>query len=195
MSVETPEAVLAFWLDETPIERWYKSDEAFDRQIIERFEETWIAAAEGGLGLWLTYPAGTLAFLIVTDQFSRNMFRGQAKAFATDGLARAAAKAAIQRDWDLRIDQPARQFFYTPLMHSEHISDQDHAVRLYCSRLESANSLLHAKVHRAIIRDFGRFPYRNEALGRTSTAEEQRFIEEGGYGELVRKIEAEQVSA
>ena len=113
----SPEEVLAFWLDECEPTDWYRSDPAFDQLIKEKFEAVWEDAAEGALSLWLTYPSGTLAYIILTDQFPRNMFRDTAKAFSTDDISRAAAKMAIDRNWDLRIDEPARQFFYLPLMH------------------------------------------------------------------------------
>lgn len=184
----TPDEVLAFWLDECTPADWYKSDPAFDAVITQRFEQTWDAAAEGALGLWLTYPSGTLAYIILTDQFPRNMFRNKAKAFSTDHLARAAAKMAIDRNWDMRMDEPGRQFFYLPLMHAENLSDQDRAVRLIHTRLPQTgmNSRDHASAHRAVIRDFGRFPYRNAALGRKTTPAEQAFLDAGGYGAAIR---------
>jgi uncharacterized protein (DUF924 family) len=186
--VITPEEVLAFWLDECTPADWYKSDPAFDALIRDRFGVAWQEATEGAYGLWLTYPSGVLAYIILTDQFPRNMFRGKREAFATDGIARAAAKMAIDRDWDLKIDEPARQFFYLPLMHSENLSDQDRAVRLIHTRMpeHGAGNRDHACAHRAVIRDFGRFPYRNDALGRKTTPAEQVFLDEGGYGAAYR---------
>jgi uncharacterized protein (DUF924 family) len=186
--VVTPEEVLAFWLDECTPADWYKNDPAFDALIRDRFGVAWQEATEGAYGLWLTYPSGVLAYIILTDQFPRNMFRGKREAFATDGIARAAAKMAIDRDWDLKIDEPARQFFYLPLMHSENLSDQDRAVRLIHTRMpeHGAGNRDHACAHRAVIRDFGRFPYRNDALGRKTTPAEQVFLDEGGYGAAYR---------
>ncbi|MDO6590590.1 DUF924 domain-containing protein [Loktanella sp. D2R18] len=180
----TPQEVLAFWLDDCAPADWYKADPALDAQIRDKFLETWQEASEGALGLWLTYATGTLAYIILTDQFPRNMFRDQGNAFSTDTLARAAAKMAIDRNWDLKIDEPARQFFYLPLMHSECLTDQDRAVRLIHDRmpLHGANNIDHACAHRTVIRDFGRFPYRNNALGRETTPSEQRFLDAGGYG-------------
>ncbi len=184
----SPEEVLAFWLDECTPEDWYKSEPEFDARIRERFLTTWQAATEGSLGLWLTYPSGTLAYIILTDQFPRNMFRDTGDAFATDDLARAAAKMAIDRNWDMKIDEPARQFFYLPLMHAENLCDQDRAVRLIHSRMPETgeNNRDHACAHRAVIRDYGRFPYRNEALGRKTTPAEQSFLDAGGYGAAIR---------
>jgi len=190
--VATVDEILAFWLDGVGPAGWYGQDEALDAEIRTRFRGAWDRACDGGLGLWLTHPTGTLAFLILTDQFPRNMFRGEPEAFALDHLARAAAKQAIAREWDLRIDPPARQFFYMPLVHSERIADQDHAVRVICDRLpdHGGATLLHARVHREIIRRFGRFPYRNTALGRAETAEEAGFAAEGGYGAVLRGLSA-----
>jgi uncharacterized protein (DUF924 family) len=136
--VKTAQDVLAFWLDECGPADWYRQDESLDTRIRDMFEATWHRAADGHLGLWLTCPSETLAYIILTDQFTRNMFRGQRDAFATDAVARAAAKMAIDRDWDLRIDAPARQFFYLPLMHSENLTDQDRAVRLFHTRMPDA---------------------------------------------------------
>lgn len=186
-----PEEILAFWLDEVGPEGWYKGGDELDQTIRDRFEETYNQACEGALSLWLTYPSGTLAYIILTDQFSRNMFRGTAKAFHSDKMAKAAAKAAISKNWDLRIDGEARQFFYMPLMHSECLEDQERCVRLFKTRMpESENNLLHARAHREIIRRHGRFSTRNEALGRECSEAEQAYLDQGGYGAVVRELEA-----
>ncbi len=186
-----PEEVLAFWLDECSPADWYKSDPDFDAEIRDRFLSTWQQATEGALGLWLTYPSGTLAYIILADQFPRNMFRGSGQAFATDDVALAAAKMAIDRQWDLKIDEPARQFFYLPLMHAENLCDQDRAVRLIHTRMpeHGAGNRDHACAHRQVIRDFGRFPYRNEVLGRRTTSAEQAFLDAGGYGAAIRAVQ------
>lgn len=191
--MKSPQEVLAFWLDELTPADWYRQDDALDGRIRKRFLSTWERAAEGHLGLWLTCASETLAYIIVTDQFSRNMFRGRAEAFSTDSLARAAAKMAIDRDWDLRIDPPARQFFYLPLMHSENLADQDRAVRLFHTRMpeHGGGNIDHARAHRAIIRSYGRFPFRNDALDRATTEAEAAFITGGGYGEILRKVQGE----
>ncbi len=187
-----PDDVLSFWLDEKTPADWYRSDDTLDQEIRDRFEQTWDAAMEGKFGLWLTYPSGALAYVILMDQFSRNMFRGSCKAFASDKAALAAAKVAIDRGWDMRIDEPARQFFYMPLMHSESLCDQERCIRLMKERMPKTGegNLLHAKAHREVIRQFGRFPYRNEALSRSFTAVEQAYVANGGYGSTVRALEA-----
>lgn len=186
----SPDLVLNFWLDELEPKDWYLGGDALDQTIRDRFLDAWHEAMQGAFGLWLTHPSGALAYLILMDQFPRNMFRGTGESFASDQSARAAAKSAIAQDFDLRIDEPARQFFYLPLMHSESLIDQDRAVRLICSRMPEggAETLLHARAHREIIRRFGRFPFRNDALGRATTPAEAQFIEGGGYGEIVRQL-------
>ncbi|MEM9342732.1 MAG: DUF924 family protein [Pseudomonadota bacterium] len=187
----TSEDVLSFWLDEVGPSGWYSGGDALDVECREKFLTTWERANEGALSLWLTYPSGALAYIIVTDQLPRNMFRGTAQAFATDDAARAAAKSALLKNWDMRIDEPARQFFYMPLMHSECLSDQDRCVRLMLTRLPETgeNNLLHAKAHREVIRQFGRFPYRNEALARVTKEDEAKYLAAGGYGHTVREVE------
>ncbi|MEJ6398676.1 DUF924 family protein [Yoonia sp. 208BN28-4] len=187
------EEINRFWLEETGPKGWYEQSDALDTKITDMFRDTWEEAREGACGLWLTDRHGAMAYLILTDQFPRNMFRGQGKAFATDGNARAAAKVAIDRKWDLQWEEPARQFFYLPLMHSESLVDQDRCVRLVRDRMpETGNStLLHARAHRRVIRAHGRFPFRNEALGRDDTAAEKAFMAEGAYGAIVRELQAE----
>ncbi len=188
----SPEEILTFWLDEIDPAGWYNPTDELDQTIRTRFGAALQAAIDGSFGLWLTYPSGTLAYLILTDQMPRNMFRGEGRAFETDHLARAAAKMAIDRCWDMKIDEPARQFFYLPLMHSESLCDQERCVRLIHERLDKtgAQNLLHARAHREVIRLFGRFPYRNEALHRHSTAPELDYVSAGGYGSTVRELQA-----
>ncbi len=188
----TPDDILAFWLDEIGPDGWFDSSDEIDQTIRDRFEDTWIKARDGALSLWLTYPTGTLAYIILTDQLTRNMFRGSGKAFSTDAAALAAAKMAIAKGWDLKVAEPARRFFYMPLMHSECLADQDRCVRLMKSRMPASgpDSLLHAQAHREVIRRFGRFPFRNEALSRETPDGEAKFLKEGGYGAMVRAIRA-----
>lgn len=186
-----PQSILKFWLDDVGPKQWYNPGETLDDDIRKEFEPTWNAAMEGKFGLWLTYPSGALAYIILLDQFPRNMFRGTAKAFASDRIALAAAKKAIHQGWDLKIDEPARQFFYMPLRHSECLTDQDRSVRLVCERMPVGleAELLHARAHREVIRQFGRFPYRNQALRRQDTPKERAFLEAGGYGAAVQAVQ------
>ena len=191
-----PEEVLAFWLDEIGPDGWYAGGDELDDEIRRRFGDAYQRACDGALSLWLTYPSGTLAYIILTDQFPRNMFRGMAKSFAADPIALAACKMAIEKGWDKRIDEPARQFFYLPLMHSECLADQDRAVRLIKTRMPEGgdDNLLHAKAHREVIRKFGRFPYRNEALGRDTPPSENAYLESGGYGATIREMKEKAIA-
>ena len=176
---QTAEEVLAFWLN-VGHERWFEPDEAFDAAIRGRFAATYEDAAAGRLSAWENSPEGALALIIVLDQFPRNMFRGCAKSFATDPLARAAAERAIARGFDQRIAMPQRSFFYLPFEHSEELADQERAVALM-GATGDADLLKWADLHADIIRRFGRFPHRNAMLGRTTTPEEQSFLDEGGF--------------
>ncbi|MGB3245767.1 MAG: DUF924 family protein [Sulfitobacter sp.] len=192
-----PDEILKFWLDEVGPKGWYEVSDTLDETIRTRFGATWEAACEGNFSLWLTYPSGTLAYIILMDQFPRNMFRGTGKAFSSDRASLTVAKAAINHGWDLKIDEPARQFFYLPLMHSENLCDQDRCVRLMCERMPEGgeSNLLHAQAHREVIRQFGRFPYRNDALDRDSTECENVYVADGGYGSTVRQLQAHSEAA
>ena len=184
-----PVEVLDFWLGEVGPEGWYLGSEEIDARCGELFSEELAALTEGGLEHWAEGTVGTLAYLILADQLSRNIHRGTAQAFAADPLARAAARRAVEADWDLGAPSPERQFFYLPFEHSEDPEDQALAVKLFSERMpEAEESLLHAKAHQEIIRRFGRFPFRNKALGRENTAEEQAFMDAGAYGALVESL-------
>ena len=191
-----PDDVLRFWLDECEPKQWYVQDDTLDQEICDKFMETWEGACEGRHALWLTYPNGALAYTILMDQFTRNMFRNSGKAFVSDRAALAAAKSAIDKGWDLRVDEPARQFFYMPLMHSENLCDQERCVRLMCERMpeHGPSNLLHAQAHRNVIRQFGRFPYRNDALGRATSIHEVAHLEAGGYSAILRDLQADKAA-
>ena len=138
-----PEEILTFWLDEVGPSGWYAVSDELDQQIRDKFLETWKSAKQEYLTKWVTYPRGALAFIILTDQFPRNMFRGDPKAFSSDRAALAAAKSAIHNKWDLKISEPERQFFYLPLMHSENLCDQERCVRMMLERMpETGNSTM-----------------------------------------------------
>lgn len=192
MTVETPETILAYWFDEVGPKGWYDADPARDAVITERFMRSWMAAQAGRCGLWLSTPTGILGYIVICDQFSRNMFRNDSRAFELDPLARAASRIAVERRWDMDVTEQARQFFYMPLVHAENIVDQDRAVSLISERMPQTgeSTLLHAKAHREIIAKFGRFPFRNGALGRETTPQEQDFLDNGGYGQIVRDLQA-----
>ena len=191
-----PVDILDYWIGEVGEDGWFAGGEALDGEIRERFAEVWQAAAEGGLEHWVEGAAPTLAYLVLCDQMSRNMHRGSARAFATDARALAAARKAIDEGWDMAVPEPERMFFYLPFEHSESPADQARSVRLMAERLPlDPAMLLHARAHQEIIARFGRFPYRNAALGRPNTPEEAAFIAEGGYGPMVEAMRSSHASS
>ncbi len=171
--------IVSFWREAGP-KRWFNKDAAFDDEISRRFLATHEAAAAGKLADWEKTAAGALALLILLDQFPRNMFRGDARAFASDPLARAIAAGAIVRGFDAQVPGEMRGFFYLPFQHSENLADQEHAVAFY-KAIGDADGLKWAELHADIIRRFGRFPHRNPVLGRATTPEEQAFLDAGGF--------------
>ena len=177
--IASPQAVLSFWRDAGP-DKWFKKNDAFDQDIRRGFLETYEAAAAGTLGAWEATPDGALALVIVLDQFPRNMFRGTARAFAADPLARAVADRALARGFDRAMAQADRQFFYLPFEHSEMLADQERCCDLFRATGD-AELVKWAELHADIIRRFGRFPHRNAALGRATTAAEQAFLDGGGF--------------
>ncbi len=186
-----PVEILDYWLGEVGPKGWYAGGDALDADIRDRYLDLWQAAHDDGLEHWVDGAVGTLAYLIICDQFSRNMHRGTALAFATDARARAAARCALDEGWDMDAPEPERQFFYMPFEHSEDPKDQDLAVELLTERLSSNPEMaLHARAHRRIITEFGRFPFRNAALGRETTPSEAAFLAEGGYGVVVNALKA-----
>ncbi len=174
----SPADVVAFWRAAGP-KRWFEKDAAFDDDIRRRFLTLHEAAAAGKLTAWEGTAEGALALLILLDQCPRNIFRGQARAFASDPLARAIASRAILNGFDGAFPD-MRGFFYLPFEHSEDLADQQRGLTLY-KAAGDADGLKWAGVHADIIRRFGRFPHRNAVLGRVSTAEEQRFLDDGGF--------------
>lgn len=185
-----PVELLDFWLGEIGPEGWYAGGDEIDTTCRLRFEDLWLAARDGALDHWVDGTVGTLAYLILTDQLPRNMFRGTAHSFTTDPLALAAARMAVAKGWDMGAPEPDRQFFYMPFEHSEHPEDQATAVRLMVERMPSDPEMaLHARAHQAVIARFGRFPGRNTALGRFSTPEEQDWLDQGGYAAEVRRLQ------
>jgi uncharacterized protein (DUF924 family) len=183
-------AILEFWIDTVGPDGWYRSDPALDATIRDHFGALWEAARRGALDGWTVKPETSLALVILLDQFPRNMFRDDARAFASDAKALCIAKTAIGRGFDERVPMPQRQFFYLPLMHSEVLADQDRSVRLFTLQAERGDNLRHARAHRAVIRRFGRFPYRNDALGRTSRSVERDWLASGGYRAALEEVGA-----
>jgi uncharacterized protein (DUF924 family) len=197
-----PQTVIDFWFGEltdgfsdgTHRGRWYAFDEAFDRRIEDQFARTLQDAQAGELKPWLDDPRGQLAFIVLTDQFSRQIHRGTAQAFATDALALSAAREGIARGMDRELEFNHRSFFYMPFEHSEALIDQHTAVGLFAQlrdetpppyRQRTGESLRHAQQHRDIIQRFGRFPHRNALLDRVSTEAEVEFLAQasGNFGQ------------
>ena len=178
-----PETIVEFWRQAGP-ERWFAADNAFDQLIRERFEPLHMQAAQGMLAAWEASAGGTLALLLLTDQFPRNLYRGNAHAFSTDALARATAARGIASGFDRAFDPALRPFFYLPFMHDEDMASQLRTLVLY-ERLVTdggdREGLKFARLHADLIMRFGRFPHRNAMMGRISTPEETAYLTEGGF--------------
>jgi uncharacterized protein (DUF924 family) len=176
--VTTHRDLLDFWFKECGPADWFKSEAAFDDRVRARFRDDVTAARAGKYDDWMNSADGSLALLILLDQFPRNLFRGQAEAFASDAKAREVARHAIARGFDLEVPHGIRQFFYMPLMHSEDMADQNACVELARKRRgPDSDTYSYAVKHRDVIARFGRFPGRNAALGRTSTKEETEYLQ------------------
>jgi uncharacterized protein (DUF924 family) len=175
----SPADVLTFWRAAGP-DRWFKKDADFDAEIRRRFLPSYEAAVGGHLSQWQQTAEGALALVLTLDQFPRNMFRSDARAFATDPLARDVATRAVAQGFDRAVPAGERVFFYLPFEHSEDAADQERSVELVRA-MGDADLLKWAQLHADIIRRFGRFPHRNAILGRTSTPEEQAFLDSGGF--------------
>ena len=171
--------VIKFWFEEIdPKQRWIK-DPKFDALIAQRFGDLYEKAARGELASWRKNAKGALAEVIILDQFSRNIFRDTPNAFATDELAIEAAKQAIANGFDKEIDESYLSFLYMPFMHSESKEVHEIAVELF-NKPGMEGSYDYELKHKAIIDRFGRYPHRNEILGRESTPEEIEFLKEDG---------------
>lgn len=171
--------VLEFWFQENTPEQWFKKDDAFDRAIRDRFMGLYERVAAASPESLLADAATARAAVIVLDQFPRNMFRGQPRAFATDSKALALADGALARGFDAGLSTNERMFLYLPFEHCEDRAAQARCVALTAS-LGDDDLLKWAKAHQAIIERFGRFPHRNATLGRASTAEEEEFLKQPG---------------
>ena len=171
--------IIKFWFQENGPQQWFQKDHDFDQEIIKRFAGLHQKAAAGELFSWRKTPQGTLAEIIILDQFSRNIFRGSDKAFSFDGMALCLAQEAISKGCDKKLSKDERMFLYLPFMHSESGGMHEEALKLFASLgLESA--LDFEKQHKAIIDRFGRYPHRNKVLGRQSSEEEIAFLTQEG---------------
>jgi uncharacterized protein (DUF924 family) len=167
--------VIDFWFGELGPQDWFRKDNAIDTRIVERFASVHSAAAAGELWFWRCTALGALAEIIVLDQFSRNMFRNDRRAFASDGMALVLAQEALRRSFDGELSPPQKSFMYMPFMHSESTVIHETALKLF-SQPGLEENLDFERGHKAIIERFGRFPHRNEILGRPSTPEELEFL-------------------
>jgi len=181
MAVKTSQSVLDFWFDEIDSSHWWAKDPKFDKAIKQRFGDTHVAANRNELFKWRTTAQGRLAEIIVLDQFSRNIFRDSAKAFASDALALCLAQEAVAHGYDKELGVEQRSFIYMPYMHSESKEIHHHAINLF-TESGLSNSLDFEMQHKIIIDQFGRYPHRNEILGRESTAQEIAFLKQENSG-------------
>jgi uncharacterized protein (DUF924 family) len=174
-----PADVLRFWFEEATPEQWFKKDEAFDQRLRDRFQEIQEQVAALPVEACLASRDVALAAVIACDQFPRNMFRGTPRAFATDAKGLVLAAAVLERGWDAGMTENQRLFLYLPFEHAEDAAAQARCVALM-SGLADADLVRWARAHQAVIDRFGRFPHRNEILGRSSTPEELEFLKQPG---------------
>jgi uncharacterized protein (DUF924 family) len=181
--MSSPHDVIECWLRHGP-EAWFSRNEALDAEIEADYADLHFKASRCELSDWEETPEGTLALLLLLDQFPRNLFRGSAHSYATDPLARTTAHRALAKGFDKRVEPVLRPFFYLPFEHSEEMEDQRFSVSMFEKHRDEtgdAEPLKWAIVHLELIERFGRFPHRNAALGRQTTAEEQAYLDDDGF--------------
>ncbi len=177
--MEDSASVLRFWFEESTPQQWFEKSDEYDRIIEDRFGDLHREAANGDHDGWTDSADGSLALILVLDQFSRNLFRDDPRAFAQDAKALSIAKKAIAEGQDREVPEDRRVFFYVPFEHSEDLADQEDSLP-YFEALANPEYLRYAIAHRDIIARFGRFPHRNAVLGRESTADEIAFLKTPG---------------
>lgn len=178
-----PSDILEFWYRGDPDsiwDKWFHGGPEFD-EACRKFEPDWEAARSGALDGWLAAPTSLLAYVLLTDQIPRNVFREDGRAYATDARALAAARHAVDHGWDLVMRKLERLFLYLPYEHAEDLATQRECVRLY-EKLGDPHYVGFAESHLRIVEQFGRFPHRNGMIGRVSTPEEEAFLTEHGRG-------------
>ncbi|MGB3455014.1 MAG: DUF924 family protein [Litorimonas sp.] len=189
--MKTPDDILGFWFSDATEARWFNSTPEFDAEIRQRFEDTAETLAKGPFPHpdWEADPQSALALVIVLDQFPRNMYRNTRRAYAWDPHNLGVAERTVDKGWDLELDVDRRKFVYMPFMHAEDLTAQNRCVELAGARLEDGGSTLrHAIAHRIVIKRFGRFPHRNDELGRDSTPEEIAYLDRGGYRSVLSEV-------
>jgi uncharacterized protein (DUF924 family) len=181
--MSSPQDVIECWLRHGP-EAWFSRNEALDAEIEVEYADLHFKASRCELSDWEETPEGTLALLLLLDQFPRNLFRGSGHSYASDPLARATARRALAKGFDQKVEPILRPFFYLPFEHSEDMADQRYSVSLFEKHRDEtgdAEPLKWAIVHLELIERFGRFPHRNAALGRDTTPEEQAYLDADGF--------------
>lgn len=180
---ETQKQILKFWFEETQPAQWFQVGPEFDQEIITRFSVIYEQAAQALCDDWKDDPDSVLALIILLDQFPRNMFRGTAKAFATDAKALVMAKHALSKGFDQALAPIKRRFLYLPFEHSENIDDQRQSVALFeTMKDEDPLGYDYALRHLDVIEKYGRFPHRNKILSRMNTPEEEEYLAQEGAG-------------
>ena len=189
---ETAQQVLAFWFGAPGSPQrgqaraeWFRKDDAFDDEIRRRFGDAVAIALAGGFGEWCTTAEGSLARILLLDQFTRNIFRGTARAFAGDERALATAEDAVAREFDRELPARERWFLYMPFEHAESVEAQHRSLELFGALARETgdeDALVWARKHADVIFRFGRYPHRNAILGRASTAEEEAYLRQPGAG-------------
>ena len=180
---DTKQEIIRFWFEETSPRQWFQKDDSFDTEIRERFLVTYEMARKDLCADWTRDCDGVLALCLLLDQFPRNMFRDNPKAFETDGKILLIVKEALHKGFVALLNPVKRKFMYMPFMHSENLSDQRKSVSLFeMMKDDDPLSYEYALKHLEVIEKFGRFPHRNQVLGRSSTAEEENYLELPGAG-------------
>lgn len=175
--------ILDFWFKETQPQQWFQKNEDFDLKIKENFLETYEMARKGYLDEWKKDVDGCLALIILLDQFPRNMFRGSAQSYNTDGQALLVAKYAVSKGFDQILEPVKRGFLYLPFQHSESLADQKRSIELFGKmKDDNPTGYEYAKRHYVVIEEYGRFPHRNKALDRNNTPAEEEHIAQPNSG-------------
>ena len=170
-----PIEIISYWYSDKMQKHWFSSTPELDKEIKNKYEQTWISAAAGELDEWENTPEGCLALIIILDQLPLNMFRGESKSFQTERKAIEVALTAINSSFDKKLSNDKLPFLFMPFMHSEKLEEQDLSVKLY-KEYNLDNNLRFAQHHREIVKRFGRFPHRNKILGRESTKSENEYL-------------------
>lgn len=169
------QSLIEYWFSDEVSTRWFNSTPEFDRQLLARYGKTWQLARQGKLDRWCDNAVGSLAMVILLDQFPLNMFRGSAKSFSTEAKSRVVARVAIDRGFDQELPARQKSFLYMPFMHSEDLDDQAFSLKLF-DQPGLEHNVRFSRHHHGIVKRFGRFPHRNDILGRKSTDAEVEYL-------------------